>query len=237
MAKKEKAGRGGPGPPPLDPSRQAMNAEGVGSWLSRLAGWAVRHARVVLAVAVSLAIGAAVAATQLPTDAATNTLVDSDTASYQATQQVKRDFGEEPVVILAEGDLQRLVLTANLGRLLRLQGCLSGTVPKGAKPIPGPCAELAEQDPARSVVGPATFLNEAVIQIQRQLQRLAVNVPPDQLRRLLLEVAAKDGITSAPGLSNPDFLAPIVFDLHKARGTPKARLSLLFPHNHSLHVI
>lgn len=214
-----------------------MNAEGVGSWLSRLAGWAVRHARVVLAVAVSLAIGAAVAATQLPTDAATNTLVDSDTASYQATQQVKRDFGEEPVVILAEGDLQRLVLTANLGRLLRLEGCLSGKVPKGAKPIPGPCAELAEQDPVRSVVGPATFLNEAVIQIQRQLQRLAATVPPDQLRELLLEVAAKYGITSAPSLSNPDFLAAIVFDLHKARGTPKARLSYLFPNNHSAQII
>ena len=71
-------------------------------------------------------------ATQLPTDAATDTLVDSDTASYQATQQVKRDFGEEPVVILAEGDLQRLVLTSNLGRLLRLEGCLSGKVPQGS---------------------------------------------------------------------------------------------------------
>src|SRR5260221_7098274 len=167
MAKKDKAGRRGTRPPPLDQSRQAMNAEGVGSWLSRLAGWAVRHARVVLAVAVSLAIGAAVAATQLPTDAATNTLVDSDTASYQATQQVKRDFGEEPVVILAEGDLQRLVLTANLGRLLRLEGCLPGKVPKGAEPIPGPGAELAEQDPGPSVVRPEPSLHAPGIPIPR----------------------------------------------------------------------
>lgn len=205
--------------------------------MSAVAAWAVRHARAVLAVSVLLAVTAGVVATQLPTDAATDTLVDSDTASYQATQQVKRDFGEEPIVILAEGDLQRLVLTSNLGRLLRLEGCLSGKVPKGAEPIPGPCAELAEQDPVRAVVGPATFLNEAVIQIQRQLNRLIATVPPAQLRELLLEVAAKYGITSAPSLSNPDFLAAIVFDLHKSRGTPKARLSYLFPNKHSAQII
>lgn len=205
--------------------------------MSAVAAWAVRHARAVLAVSVLLAVGAGVVATQLPTDAATSTLVDSDTASYQATQQVKRDFGEEPLVILAEGDLQRLVLTSNLGRLLRLEGCLSGKVPKGAEPIPGPCAELAEQDPVRAVVGPATFLNEAVIQVQQQLSHLIATVPPAQLRELLLEVAAKYGITSAPSLSNPDFLAAIVFDLHKSRGTPKARLSYLFPNKHSAQII
>jgi hydrophobe/amphiphile efflux-3 (HAE3) family protein len=184
-----------------------------------------------------LAAGAGVVATQLPTDAATDTLVDSDTGSYQATREVKSDFGEEPVVVLAEGDLQRLVLTSNLGRLLRLEGCLSGKVPKGAEPIPGPCAELAAQDPVRSVVGPATFLNEAVIQIQRQLQRLAATLPPAQLRELLLQVAAKYGIASAPSLSNPNFLAAIVFDLHKSRGTPKARLSYLFPNKNSAQIV
>ncbi len=184
-----------------------------------------------------LAIGAAVAATQLPTDAGTNTLVDTDTAGYRATQQVRRDFGEEPVVVLAEGDLQRLVLTSNLGRLLRLEGCLSGKVPKGLKSIPGPCTELARQDPVRSLAGPATFLNEAVIQIDRQLQRLAANVPPQRLRELLLAIAARYGITSAPSISNPDFLAAVVFDLHRARGTPKARLAYLFPNGHSAQII
>lgn len=205
--------------------------------MAAIAAWSVRHAKPILAICLFLAVGAGVVATQLPTNAATDTLVDSDTASYQATQEVKRDFGEEPVVILADGDLQRLVLTSNLGRLLRLEGCLSGKVPKGAKPIPGPCAELAEQNPVRSVVGPATFLNEAVIQIQRQLQRLAATVPPAQFRELLLEVAAKYGITSAPSISNPNFLAAIVFDLHQARGTPKARLSYLFPNGHTAQII
>lgn len=205
--------------------------------MSAVAAWAVRHARAVLAVALVLAVGAAVAATRLPTDAATDTLVDSDTASYRATQEVREDFGEEPVVVLAEGDLQRLILTANLGRFLRLEGCLSGNVPEGAEPIPGPCAELAELDPVRSVVGPATFLNEAVIQIDRQLGRLARSVPPARLRELILQIAARYGITSTPSLANPDFLAAVVFDLRKARGTPKAKLAYLFPNGHSAQIV
>ncbi len=214
-----------------------MSDGSVGSWFSRLAGWAVRRARVVLVACFFLAFGAGVVATQLPTDAATDTLVDSDTASYRATQEVREEFGEEPVVVLAEGDLQRLILTANLGRFLRLEGCLSGNVPKGVEPIPGPCAELAELDPVRSVIGPATFLNEAVLQIDRQLRRLAATVPPDQLREIILQVAAQYGITSTPSLSNPDFLAAVVFDLRKARGTPKARLAYLFPNNRTTQII
>ena len=76
--------------------------------MSAVAAWAVRHATAVLAVALGLALAAGVAATQLPTDAGTDTLVDTDTAAYRATQDVRREFGEEPVVVLAEGDLPRL---------------------------------------------------------------------------------------------------------------------------------
>lgn len=191
----------------------------------------------VLAVAVVLAAGAGIVATRLPTDAGTDTLVDADTASYRATQQVRQAFGDDPVVVLAEGDLQQLILTDNLGRLLRLEGCLSGKVPKGATPIPGPCAELAGLGAVKSVIGPGTFLNEAVIQIDRQLTRLASRLPPDRLRELLLSFAVKYGITNAPSLSNPDFIATVVFDLSRSRGTPKARLAYLFPNNHSAQIV
>jgi uncharacterized protein len=205
--------------------------------MAAIAAWAVRHARVVLAVSIALAVGAGVAATQLPTDAGTDTLVDTDTESYLATQHVREVFGEEPVVVLAQGDLQQLVLTPNLGRLLRLEGCLSGKVPDGARPIPGPCAELARSNAVQFAAGPATFLNEAVIQIDRQLRRLAARVPPDQLRTLLLEVAARYGITSVPSIGNPDFIAAVVFDLRRSRGTPKARLSYLFPNSRSAQIV
>ncbi len=209
----------------------------AGRWFGRVAAWAAGHARAVLAVCAVLAVVGAVGATRIPTDAGVGTLVDTDTPTYQATQQVRQSFGEEPVVVLARGDLQRLILSANVFRLLRLEGCLSGNVPKGAKPIPGPCAELAELDPVEFVSGPATFLNEAVVQIDRQLRRLARHVAPDKFRAFLLEIATRYGITTAPTLDNPDFVATVVFDLSRARGTPKSRLAYLFPNSHSAQIV
>jgi hydrophobe/amphiphile efflux-3 (HAE3) family protein len=202
-----------------------------------VAAWAAGHARAVIAVCVLVAIAGAVGATRIPTDAGVGTLVDTDTGTYRATQQVKQDFGEEPVVVLAEGDLQRLILTKNIFRLLRLEGCLSGKAPKGAKPLPGPCAELAETEPVEFLSGPATFLNEAVVQIDTQLERLAKHVPAAKLNEFLLTVATRYGITSVPSIDNEEFVATVVFDLAKARGTPKARLSYLFPNSHSAQIV
>ncbi len=146
-------------------------------------------------------------------------------------------FGEDPVVVLAEGRLRQLVLTANLGRLLRLEGCLAGNVPKGAKPIPGPCTELARLGAVKSLSGPATFLNEAVIAIDRQLRRLAAHRTPAQIRRILLAVATQYGITSLPSLGNPDFVAGVVFDPRRPLDAPKAKLAYLFPNGHSAQIV
>jgi uncharacterized protein len=204
--------------------------------LGRVAAWAAEHARVVLALSAVLALAAGIGATGIPTSAGVDTLVDSDSGTYRATQQVRESFGEEPVVVLVKGDLQRLILTSNVFRLLRLEGCLSGKVPDGAKPIPGPCAELAELDPIEFVAGPATFLNESVVQIDDQLRRLARHVPPARFREFLLSVATRYGITTAPSLDNEEFVATVVFDLARARGTPKARLAYLFPNSHSAQI-
>jgi predicted RND superfamily exporter protein len=209
----------------------------AGRWFGRAAAWAAAHARAVLAVSLVLAVGAAVGATQVPSDAGVDTLVDSDTATYRATQEVRAAFGEEPVVVLAEEELPDLILGPDVFRLLRLEGCLSGKVPRGAKPIPGPCAELAELDPVEFVSGPATFLNEAVVQIDSQLRRLARRVPPERFREFLLSVATHYGITSAPSIDNEEFVATVVFDLSRARGTPKARLAYLFPNSHSAQIV
>ncbi len=205
--------------------------------MSSAAAWAARHARLVLAISAVLAVAAAVAATQVPTDAGTDTLVDPDSASYRATQQLRQDFGEEPVVVLARGDLAQLLLTENIGRLLRLEGCLSGKVPRGVKPLPGPCTELARLGAVQFVSGPATFLNESVIQIGRQLERMAARLPPARLRAFVLEVATKYGITSAPSLGNPEFTSAVVFDRNRGRDTPKARLAYLFPNSHSAQIV
>jgi hydrophobe/amphiphile efflux-3 (HAE3) family protein len=202
-----------------------------------IAGWAARHARWVLAVASVLAVAAAVGATQISTDAGVSTLVDTDAESYEATRDVEQAFGQEPVVVLARGDLPELILGTDVFRLLRLEGCLAAKVPKGGESLPGPCAELAEMEPVEFVAGPATFLNEAVVQIEQQLRNLAQRVPPERFQEFLLEVATRYGITSVPTLDNEDFVATVVFDLARERGTPKSRLSYLFPNSESTQII
>ncbi|HZO07314.1 MAG TPA: MMPL family transporter, partial [Solirubrobacterales bacterium] len=211
--------------------------EAIGARLGAAAAWAARNAKVVLVVALVVAIGAAVGATQISTDAGVSTLVDTDTESYEATKDVEQSFGQEPVVVLARGDLPELVLTNNIFRLLRLEGCLAAKVPKGGKPLPGPCTELAEMEPVEFVAGPATFLNEAVVQIEKQLRNLAARVPAEKFQEFLLTVATRYGITSVPTLDNEEFVATVVFDLARPRGTPKARLAYLFPNSHTAQII
>jgi len=210
---------------------------GLGPWFGRVAAWSAEHARPLLAITLVVATAAAVGAAQLPTDAGVGTLADSGSATYAATEEVRRDFGEEPVVVLAKGELPRLILTQNIFKLLRLEGCLSGKVPKGAKAIPGPCAELAEMEAVEFLTGPATFLNESVVQIETQLRRLAENVPAARFREYLLAVATRYGITSAPTIDNEEFVATVVFDLARPRGTPKARLAYLFPNAKSAQIV
>jgi hypothetical protein len=202
-----------------------------------IAAWSVRHARVVLVVAGVIPIAAAVAATQVDTDAGLSTLVGKGDPTYEATQRVRAEFGEEPVVVLVKGSLPKLLLGKDIYKLLRLEGCLSGKVPKGAKPLPGACAELAEMEPVSFLAGPATFLNEAVVQIDEQLEHLAQNLPPEKFNEYLVAVAARYGITSVPSIENEEFVATVVFDLAKARGTPKARLAYLFPNSHSAQIV
>ncbi|HEY2717675.1 MAG TPA: MMPL family transporter [Solirubrobacterales bacterium] len=204
---------------------------------ARIAAWAARHTRWVVAVSLLVAVAAAVGATRIPTDAGVGTLVDSGDPTYKATEHVRQVFGEEPVVVLVKGELPQLLLTRNIFRLLHLEGCLSGKVPKGATPLPGACTELAEMGAVEFVSGPATFLNEAVVQIDRQLGRLSKEVAPSELQEFLLAVATKYGITSLPSIDNEQFVATVVFDLARARGTPKARLAYLFPNPHTAQIV
>jgi hydrophobe/amphiphile efflux-3 (HAE3) family protein len=202
-----------------------------------IAAWSVRHARAVLALAGVVAIAAAVAATQVDTDAGLSTLVGKSDRTYEATQRARAEFGEEPVVVLVKESLPKLLFGQDMLRLLRLEGCLSGKVPKGVDPLPGACEEIAATQPVTFLAGPATFLNEAVVQIDEQLERLSKSLGPDQFREYLLQMATRYGITSAPSITNEEFVATVVFDLAKARGTPKARLAYLFPNSHSAQIV
>jgi uncharacterized protein len=140
-----------------------------GDLLGRLVGAVTRRPLVVLALTVVLALAGAALALRLEPSVATDTLVDSGSESFQATERFKRDFGDEAVLVLVRGDLTRTILTQDLQRVLRLEGCLSGNVPReGLRDLPRVCREIAALDPSKAVYGPATFVNTAAGQIAGQ---------------------------------------------------------------------
>ena len=131
-----------------------------------------RPARVLAVVAV-LAVVGGVLALRLEPSAAMDTLVGRGADSYQATETYRDRFGDHSVIVLARGELPQLVLTSNLGRLLSLEGCLSGNKPEDQEALGGrgsPCDRLAQTKPVQVVYGPGTFINEAVGEIRDQIQ-------------------------------------------------------------------
>ncbi|MEA2124547.1 MAG: uncharacterized protein QOI80_1329, partial [Solirubrobacteraceae bacterium] len=120
-----------------------------------------------------IAAAGALLALRLEPSAATDTLVGRGTAAFKATETLHEQFGDDPVAVLVRGDLKNLVLTANLGKLVGLEGCLSGNKPDNVKAPggeDGPCGRLAALKPVQVVYGPGTFINSAVNEIATQLQ-------------------------------------------------------------------
>jgi predicted RND superfamily exporter protein len=70
----------------------------------------------------------------------------------RATQAQRAALGDEPIVVVASGDLRQTLAPANLMALMRLEG------------------RLARTSGVRSVFGPATFVNQTVLQIERVLR-------------------------------------------------------------------
>jgi hydrophobe/amphiphile efflux-3 (HAE3) family protein len=141
--------------------------------LQRLVAAAGRRPGRVLIIAVLVAAaGAGLALVRLEPSAATETLVGKNSDSYRATETYRQEFGDHSIVILVKGDLQNIVLTSNLGRLLGLEGCIAGNKPASIKVVPGgakgPCARFAADKPVQVVYGPGTFINAAVGEINDQ---------------------------------------------------------------------
>jgi len=141
--------------------------------LAALTSGATRRPVLVIAVATVLGVVGAAFALRLTPTAATSTFVSSSSPEYRATQQFYKNFGEEPIEVLVKGDLQQLVLSSDVDRLVGLEGCLSGNVPAQALAqeggVDGPCGQLAKAKTVKVVFGPGTFINEAAEQIDEQL--------------------------------------------------------------------
>src|SRR5215211_7799785 len=92
--------------------------------LTRIAAWAVERP-------------AAVGALTLEADRDPSSLVDRDSEAFGATEDFYARFGDEPVRILVEGDLRKLVLDSkNLNTMLGLEACLAGRSSGRASPRP-----------------------------------------------------------------------------------------------------
>jgi hydrophobe/amphiphile efflux-3 (HAE3) family protein len=158
---------------------------------------------VVLAVAVILALGGAGLALRLRPTAATSTFVSSSNPEYRATQRFYRNFGEEPIAVLVKGNLQQLVLSSDIDRLLGLEGCLSGNVPSSALAseggADGPCGQLARIKTVKVVFGPGTFINESANQVDEQLtlQTHAAEAEAKQAERAVTKAALAHGRSAA----------------------------------------
>lgn len=102
-------------------------------------------------------------------------LVDKSSPSFAATERYRQQFGDHAIVILVSGSLSDLVLTDNLNRLLGLEGCLAGKGPPRDGAVlaapNSPCEQLTRLRPVRAVYGPATFLNQAVLEVQGGLRK------------------------------------------------------------------
>ena len=121
-----------------------------------------------LALTVVLALAGLACATQLEPDAGIDTLVGTEGRSYAATATYRERFGDDPIIVLVRGSLNKLLLSQDLERVLGLEGCIAGNIPAGSTPAGGangPCGRLARSKPVKVVFGPGTFINEAVRQL------------------------------------------------------------------------
>src|SRR5205807_486810 len=122
---------------------------------------------------------------------------------YKATQRFYRSFGEEPIEVFVKGNLQQLVLSTDIERLVGLEGCLSGNVPASALASEGgpsgPCAQLARARTVKVVFGPGTFVNEAASQINEQLllQTRQAEAQARQAQAVISRAALARGLSSA----------------------------------------
>ena len=103
----------------------------------------------------------------------------------------------------SRADLQQLVLSSDIDRLVGLEGCLSGNVPASALGreggASGPCGQLARAHTVKVVFGPGTFVNEAANQIDEQLaaQTKQAEAQAKQAEHVVTRAALRRGLSAA----------------------------------------
>ena len=150
-----------------------------------------------IAVVCALALGGLVLALQLDTSDSTESLIGGGSDAAEATARFHEQFGDEAVRVLVAGPLERtLLVPESMGKLIALEGCLSGRVPdQSLDPLPPECRAIKEVGAVRSVYGPGTFVNTSANEIANgfQEQRNAAREQGRQAAANARELAKRRG--------------------------------------------
>jgi len=184
----------------------------------RLVGAAARRPVLTVGIVLALALAGAGMSLGLKPSAGTDTFVGRSSATYQATVNDQRHFGDDAVIILIKEPLPDLVQTRDLATVTQLEACLAGqyvgpnqslrafTPVSGHAPYGGndsPCGKLMRTRPAQVVYGPGTFLNRAVAAVNTQIAGMMAGVT----RSVKVAEASAFRLARGRGLGNRQALA------------------------------
>ena len=158
------------------------------------------HPIATVGVLVALALIGVALASRLEPSASTDTLVGRDTETFRATEKFRERFGDDAVIVLVRGDLQRTILTEDLRRLISLEQCLAGNAPANVRAeLPPVCNQLAKEKPAQVVYGPGTFISVAVQEIQKgfQTKQAQASAQAKDLGNNAVQLAREKGLPRA----------------------------------------
>jgi predicted RND superfamily exporter protein len=165
----------------------------------------------VVGIVAALSVIAILIALRIDASAAPGTLYDGDSATARATQRLHHEFGDEPIDVLIRNRiggcpggrncrLTDLLLTPDLIRVLSFEGCVSGNIPRRAKPPAPVCEQFTRKKPFQAISGPGTFINESARQISARIK--AEQSRGATVARRAAEAARK--IATARGLSEAE---------------------------------
>lgn len=222
-----------------------------GGFFGRIAAALARRAwpTLIIGALCALAAVAGIAFTGMKVQPVTDAIFDTDSRAYKDTAKAEAEFGGEPIVILAKGNLREMLKPANLEQLGKLELCATGQISRGRGDLAEICKRIAEIDPAAVSTGPTTFLGRAVEGLttvyEQQMKRLE-RLPEGSERskranqeiiELGVELVSKYGLTSLPSLEDPTFISRVVFNPTEEGSEPKGKLSYLFPSSESAQIV
>jgi hydrophobe/amphiphile efflux-3 (HAE3) family protein len=175
--------------------------DAVGRFFTAAVELVTRRPLATIATVCALALGGLLLALGLQVSDSTNSLLGGSSDAAKATDRFHQQFGDEAVRVLVSGPLDRTLLKPEgMGKLIALEGCLSGRIPdKGLKPLPPECTSIKRAGAVQSVYGPGTFINTSANEIGKGFtqQQQAANERGQAAAAAARKVAKAKGLPKA----------------------------------------